>query len=136
MGCVASRGAGEDDERRINQRIEKSLRAAKKENEFTIKLLLLGAGESGKSTFAKQMKILFMEGYNQKELAFHKDIVHSNVVHGMRSIILEARKRGIDFAEENEVSGTNPSAPFLLLLTCPLCFAFGLLDIHRNLSKF
>ena len=32
-----------------------------------VKLLLLGSGSSGKSTFAKQMKLLYMDGFSDKE---------------------------------------------------------------------
>ena len=58
-GCLGN-SSGERNGRRLSDRINKELLASAKENENLVKLLLLGAGESGKSTFAKQMKI-FME---------------------------------------------------------------------------
>jgi len=52
------------------------------------KLLLLGAGGSGKSTFFKQLRILHGQGINQKEMEnVYKAIVHSNVVQGMKSLM-------------------------------------------------
>jgi len=93
MGCVATKDSGDEKQRKENQRIEKALRNDRKDREFLIKLLLLGAGESGKSTFAKQMKILFLEGYSKQELCFYKDIIHSNIIVGMRTIVQEAQKR-------------------------------------------
>lgn len=103
MGCLASKGVGDENQRKQNQRIEKALRTDRKEMEFQIKLLLLGAGESGKSTFAKQMKILFLEGYSKQELSFYKDIIHSNLILGMRTVVQEAQKRGLTFSPELEV---------------------------------
>jgi len=103
-GCVASKNGygGDDKQRKENQRIEKALRNDRKEREFLIKLLLLGAGESGKSTFAKQMKILFLEGYSKQELTFYKDIIHSNIIIGMRTMIQEAEKRNYKFGDGME----------------------------------
>jgi len=99
MGCLSSKPVASDDEMRANKKIEASLRKDKKEMQYVIKLLLLGAGESGKSTFAKQMKILFLEGYSKQELCFYKDIIHSNIIVGMRTIIQEAEKRNLDFGD-------------------------------------
>jgi GTPase SAR1 family protein len=59
-----------------------------------IKLLLLGAGESGKSTIAKQMKVIFMSGYSEEERAPYKEIVHSNVILAMRSLMIALNKIG------------------------------------------
>nr|XP_028591143.1 guanine nucleotide-binding protein G(s) subunit alpha-like isoform X1 [Podarcis muralis] len=44
--------------------IDKSLKAEKRQYKQTHRLLLLGAGESGKSTIVKQMRILHVNGFN------------------------------------------------------------------------
>lgn len=58
FSCCASKSLVGRDARRLNDRIDKELLANAKEIETTLKLLLLGVGESGKSTLTKQMKII------------------------------------------------------------------------------
>eukprot|EP00730_Choanoeca_flexa_P015871 TRINITY_DN7384_c0_g1_i2.p1 TRINITY_DN7384_c0_g1~~TRINITY_DN7384_c0_g1_i2.p1 ORF type:complete len:387 (+),score=108.05 TRINITY_DN7384_c0_g1_i2:191-1351(+) len=53
----------------------------------TIKLLLLGAGESGKSTLVKQMKIIHGDGFTQDELRSYKPTICDNLVHSMRAVL-------------------------------------------------
>ena len=48
--------------------------------EHIVKLLLLGTGESGKSTFVKQMKIIHGDGYSIGELNNFISIIHGNLV--------------------------------------------------------
>jgi len=43
------------------------------------------------------MKILFLEGYSKQELCFYKDIIHSNVIIGIRTVVQEAQKRDFTF---------------------------------------
>ncbi|KAJ3673653.1 hypothetical protein LUZ60_005645 [Juncus effusus] len=43
------------------------------------RLLLLGAGESGKSTIFKQIKLLFHTGFNEAELRSYTSVIHANV---------------------------------------------------------
>lgn len=58
-GMAANKGTNqEEDINRINEEIDKELRQDKRKLENTIKILLLGCGEAGKSTFIKQMRIL------------------------------------------------------------------------------
>merc|ERR1712227_114572 len=78
---------------RQNKAIEKELRDEKRSKEQRVILLLLGAGESGKSTFAKQMKILFLDGYTEEELSSYRNIIRSNCIMGMRTLLLESQKR-------------------------------------------
>ena len=66
-----------DEERKA----EENSRAIDKEmmnREHEYKLLLLGAGESGKSTIFKQMRILHGKRQSASELLRFRDIVRSN----------------------------------------------------------
>jgi len=67
MGCGSSASKGSPDEQMANKKIEENLQQEKKNIHQNIKLLLLGAGESGKSTIAKQMRIIHLNGYNDEE---------------------------------------------------------------------
>ncbi len=47
-------------------------------------MIHLGAGESGKSTIAKQMKILHLSGFNDDEKLSYRSIIHNNAITSMR----------------------------------------------------
>src|SRR3989338_920318 len=84
-----------------NRQIESQIRKDMKAFQQEIKLLLLGAGESGKSTIAKQMKILYLKGFAPAERKIFREIIYSNVILSMRAIVLAAEKFGIEFSPEN-----------------------------------
>jgi hypothetical protein len=60
-----------------------------------IKLLLLGAGESGKSTVAKQMKIIHQDGFSPDERKAFKVIIHTNILSSMKTLVKAADTLGI-----------------------------------------
>uniref|UniRef100_A0A8D0CSM7 Guanine nucleotide binding protein (G protein), alpha transducing activity polypeptide 2 n=1 Tax=Sander lucioperca TaxID=283035 RepID=A0A8D0CSM7_SANLU len=63
----------------------------------TVKLLLLGAGESGKSTIVKQMKILHQGGYTKEEQLAFKSIIFGNILQSALAIIRGMEMLAIDF---------------------------------------
>jgi len=68
-------------------KIDRELAKAREQQEKTVKLLLLGAGESGKSTLVKQMKIIHGDGYTNEELISFKPTICDNLVHSMRAVL-------------------------------------------------
>ncbi|XP_028336106.1 guanine nucleotide-binding protein G(olf) subunit alpha isoform X3 [Physeter macrocephalus] len=59
--------AEEREAKRVSRSIDRRLREQKRDLRRTHRLLLLGAGESGKSTIVKQMRILHVNGFNPEE---------------------------------------------------------------------
>ncbi|BFZ58103.1 guanine nucleotide-binding protein subunit alpha [Savitreella phatthalungensis] len=72
-----------------NDEIDNQLKKDRAQMRNEIKMLLLGAGESGKSTILKQMKLIHEGGYSVDERESFKEIIFSNTVQSMR-VILEA----------------------------------------------
>lgn len=95
-------GATSREDKKANQQIESDLQRAKVEQSREIKLLLLGAGESGKSTLAKQMKILHLNGYTQDEALKFKAVVYNNTVSSMRVLCIACQELGIAVQPENK----------------------------------
>eukprot|EP00158_Paraphelidium_tribonemae_P003071 Partr_v1_DN25876_c1_g1_i2_m2864 putative Guanine nucleotide binding protein (G protein) alpha len=87
MGICASKDGQEQTDK--NAEIEKDLKAAKVALKNEVKMLLLGAGESGKSTILKQMQLIHGSGYSSSDRESFKEIVFSNVAQSMK-VILEA----------------------------------------------
>lgn len=52
-----------------------------------LKVLLLGAGECGKSTIVKQMKIIHDKGYSVDEKKLFRNLVHSNTIQSLLIIL-------------------------------------------------
>lgn len=74
-----------DDSTGYNEKANDSPLATTSDKE--VKVLLLGSGESGKSTIVKQMKILHQNGYSKEELLEYKPFVYKNVMDCIKSVI-------------------------------------------------
>lgn len=77
---------------RIDQEINRILLEQKKRDRGELKLLLLGPGESGKSTFIKQMRIIHGAGYSEEDRKGFRPLVYQNIFVCMRAL-LEAMDR-------------------------------------------
>lgn len=86
-----------------DRQMEAMLRKDQRRFEDETKLLLLGPGESGKSTIFKQMKILqFGGGFTERESKAYRYVVFSNCMSQMKVLISAAARLGIPLAEENQ----------------------------------
>ena len=92
------------EERRINQEIERQIKKDKRDQRKELKLLLLGTGESGKSTFIKQMRIIHGSGYSEEDKRSHIKLVFQNIYMAMNSMIRAMEALRIPYKlERNEV---------------------------------
>lgn len=64
--------------------------------------VLVGSGESGKSTIVKQMKIIHLRGYSEEELYNYRPTVFKNLIECAKSIITAMRQFEIE--PENETT--------------------------------
>ena len=104
MGCTASTQVLEDENdpflqsQRANDAIEQQLNMGKQKEKNEIKLLLLGAGESGKSTVLKQLRLLHQGGFTHQERLQYSQVIWADAIQSMKILIIQARKLGITLA--------------------------------------
>jgi len=91
MACCGDKVTAEAQQ---NQVIEKQINEDKRVFTKEIKLLLLGAGDSGKSTIAKQMKIIHLDGFSEQERLHYRPVVIANTVQSIKALILASEKFG------------------------------------------
>lgn len=61
--------------------------------------LSLGAGESGKSTILKQMRIIYSEGFHLDERKEVRQVIFSNMIVAFKIIAEEMREIGMDYED-------------------------------------
>jgi len=96
--CVGG-GAPDDvspEQAKRNRDIKKNLDETQCADTAVIKLLLLGAGESGKSTIFKQMKVINKGGYSDAERKNFQSIVWSNTIVSIKALLGAFQKLEID----------------------------------------
>ncbi|XP_077057124.1 guanine nucleotide-binding protein subunit alpha-13a [Siphateles boraxobius] len=102
--CLLSNG--EIDQIRKSKEIDKSLSREKTYVKKLVKILLLGAGESGKSTFLKQMRIIHGQDFDQRAKEEFRATIYSNVIKGVRVLVDAREKLHIPWGDpENQVHG-------------------------------
>jgi hypothetical protein len=125
MGCIFSRETVDQGDirdtiqaREIDKRIAQQSTAEKKVQ----KLLLLGAGESGKSTIFKQIKVLFQTGFDDSEKKNYTSVVHANAYQSIKILLdglqefSESEQEKYTLLPENKVQKTASVPCFLELL--------------------
>ncbi|XP_022102416.1 guanine nucleotide-binding protein G(o) subunit alpha-like [Acanthaster planci] len=87
MGACIGVDQEEKRARLHSEAIDRQLIQMSKEEEHIVKILLLGAGESGKSTLVKQMKIIHSDGFTNHELMSFKPAVLDNLLSSMKYVL-------------------------------------------------
>ncbi len=116
--CLAT-----DDNSKQNASVNRDIKKAKQNLDREIKVLLLGAGESGKfvfksifvvegklnpvfyrSTIFKQMKIIHQSGFSKEECLLFREVVQGNVLKAMKALVAASLNLSIPIeSPENRV---------------------------------
>lgn len=83
---------GEVEQLRRSKEIDRCLSREKTYVKRLVKILLLGAGESGKSTFLKQMRIIHGQDFDQQAREEFRPTIYSNIIKGAR-VLVDAREK-------------------------------------------
>ncbi|XP_031425603.1 guanine nucleotide binding protein (G protein), alpha activating activity polypeptide O, b [Clupea harengus] len=102
MGCTlsAEERAALDRSKAIEKNLkEDGLNAARE-----VKLLLLGGGESGKSTIVKQMKIIHEDGFTGDDVKQFQSVVYSNTLQSLATILRAMETLNIEYSDKERAS--------------------------------
>nr|XP_027194718.1 guanine nucleotide-binding protein G(k) subunit alpha-like [Dermatophagoides pteronyssinus] len=128
--CIESNESREI--RKRNKKIEKILKENKSIVRKQVKLLLLGTGESGKSTFIKQMRIIHDNGFTSAELINNRIYVFHNTIKCMQLLLHAMKYLSIEFENfENK----NHYAEQILSIDCSYSQATIIFANQLSLSK-
>ncbi|PQE31295.1 guanine nucleotide-binding alpha-3 subunit protein [Rutstroemia sp. NJR-2017a WRK4] len=96
MGACMSSNSEDGDQKKRSQMIDKKLEEDSKRLRRECKILLLGSGESGKSTIVKQMKIIHQNGYTVDELALYRLTIYKNLIDCAKALVGAMRQMDIE----------------------------------------
>ncbi|GJN91700.1 hypothetical protein Rhopal_004723-T1 [Rhodotorula paludigena] len=108
MGCGSSSlkdadGAGPREAKTEKERstaIDRQIDDDAKKLRRECKILLLGSGESGKSTIVKQMKIIHQNGYTRDEMLLFRLTIHKNILDSAQGLVLAMRRFKLEPVED------------------------------------
>lgn len=87
--CGSTLTEEEKKQRELNKKIDREMKKSHEAESEIIKLLLLGAGESGKSTIFKQMKLLYgtEKNFSDQTRRNMVGVIHGNIIDSMQTLI-------------------------------------------------
>jgi len=100
MGCVSSTSNSSADNQQ-NKSVDNYLKESKTDAALDFKVLLLGAGESGKSTVVKQLKVLYKLDMDPLELRTYAVSLHKNTLQCMQVLVEQLEVLHIPITHED-----------------------------------
>ena len=125
MGCV---GGGE--EAAQSRRYDNELREAKAKAKKIHKLLLLGTGNSGKSTFFKQLTQIHGEGFQQEEYQSAAKHIQDAMVVQMKYLLLTFKNQ-----EDDDFKGDLPAGIAYFTALTVIIWQFIVIHFGRTTGR-
>ncbi|XP_067252960.1 guanine nucleotide-binding protein G(q) subunit alpha-like [Chanodichthys erythropterus] len=88
----------------INKEINHQISELKKRKHREVKLLLLGTGQSGKTTFMKQMRIIHGKGFSEDDRRLYSKLVFQNICQAIQTMVWAMKRLNIPYSSpQNEI---------------------------------
>lgn len=94
---------GPSETRKRSRNIDRLLRKERIDKQKEYKILLLGTGESGKSTIIKQMRIIYGKGFNEQDRVAYTELVYQNIILAMKNLLDALDMLGLEINDESLV---------------------------------
>jgi len=104
MSCGRKKTQEELEADKQSKKIDETIKKDKKQGREKYKLLLLGTGDAGKSTFLKQMQIIHKGGFEDTEIQRFIPILRHNCLSAMQTIVEAAKQVEIKFSSEQKAA--------------------------------
>ncbi|KAJ3435578.1 guanine nucleotide-binding protein g(o) subunit alpha [Anaeramoeba flamelloides] len=91
---------GDEKENLNSSSIDKKLKRLKVQIDNEIKILLLGTGDSGKSTVVKQMRLINNMDFDQEEREEFVETIRLNVIQNTKSLVYAMESLGVEYSSE------------------------------------
>jgi len=128
--CLSSSNGFEvsEDDKRKHREVEKSMKEAKVKLASQVKVLLLGSGDSGKSTILKQMRLIHKLPFTPQEIESYRQLVFNNLTHGLRYVLDAMEDMELEVSDDNakyvqlieDASDIRDGEPFPMTYYAPL----------------
>jgi len=90
-----------DEDKRLHREAEKQLRDARAKLNQQVKVLLLGSGDSGKSTILKQMRLIHRVPFSSQEVESYRQLIFNNLTQGIKYVIESMEDMGLEYSPDN-----------------------------------
>ncbi len=117
MGCTAAKEKPAGNSTTKTEQQGASGNQKKVKAKYYMKVLMVGTSACGKSTVAKQMKILHCNGFTPEERDNYKKILISNIFLSLKELVTQAQLLKIDIKEESIAEEIDKLDPFAVTIT-------------------
>lgn len=109
MGSICFKSISQAEKLEImrSAQLDNDLEGALKLDKRVIRLLLLGTGESGKSTLFKQMELLYTDGFTDSNRLNFSNVIRKNLLDSAQCLINGVHKFGLELDSERVVEAAN-----------------------------
>jgi len=102
-------------EKQRSKQLERDLKNQNDTEAEVAKLLLLGAGESGKSTLFKQMIQIYGKGFSNSERKGYRPIIYTNIITAITTLCEQLENDELKIADKEELSDEAKEARDLVM---------------------